>query len=260
MIFELVYTINRFAPLGINLSIDAALMCTSLVCLAFIFSLCLMFTNKQLSTAIFGATFTVLAIGGAAQAALLGTENFDTGLGTNDFPSDNYEVNVRIAPGSLTMKTYSIFDPSYPTLFKGTLINPGNVGQTFTATANDPAFNDFAARLTNKQINSIGLIFGLPNPETSREGAGTLYASRNKAGFGNYPDLSGSIIDSISLQINSLTVEPVEAGRERAGGNFTLSVFGQLPNISQPVPEPAATLGLLAFGVLGAGSRVKLSR
>lgn len=211
-------------------------------------------TKKQLSIVIVGSALIAWGTGEAAHAALLGRENFEVGIGINDFPVDNFEVNLKIAPGSSPTNKYPS-DSLSSTIFKGTIISLANVGQTYTATqTTDTAFNDFATRLTNGETNLITLILGQPDLEIPREGYATLYNGKNISGFGDYSDLSGSTIDSIDLMINSLTVASTDAGKQSFGGSFTLSVYGQP---SQSVPESDSALSVLAFGALGAGLLLK---
>ena len=188
---------------------------------------------KKLAMAAVGAALINLGVGKAAYAALLGsvTETFSGLVGSFDnIPIANeFQVMVSI------LETPEPFPrPSDPTLFRGTIISPSSVDQTFTATqATDPDFNDFVSFLTNGKTNQININF---NGFNGFGGGGLGILETFFTGNPSQTDFLGSSIDSISLLISSLTVTSITSDNGFTGGSYfaraTLSINGQPSNNS----------------------------
>jgi hypothetical protein len=188
---------------------------------------------KKLAMAAVGTALINLGMGKAAYAALLGsvTETINTGVGGFDnIPIANeFQVIVSIpeTPGPFPRS-------SDPTLFRGTIISPSSVGQTFTATQEtDPDFNDVVSFLTNGKTNPIDISF---NGFNGFGGGGLLIPETFFTGNPSQTDFLGSSIDSISLLISSLTVTSTTSDNGFIENSFfariTLSINGQPSNNS----------------------------
>jgi len=215
---------------------------------------------------------------GRAQAAVLGTEDFVASGGISDV-FQQFHPTLALAPAATEPGPGlgSSAPATNAPLFKGTSITPANVGQTFTATSeNDSNFNDFAAALTSGNPHKVTLSFGLGTLGTSQ-----IFSTKSGALFGGNPDLKGNTINSISLRVNSFTLETPGANPNGDGNwsdysfNGTVSVNGQPitdapltlskalrteANLvsdppSTPVPEPNSIFGTLAFGIAGLSCR-----
>jgi hypothetical protein len=197
---------------------------------------------KKLAMAAVGAALINLGVGKAGYAALLGsvTETISTGIGGFDnIPIANeFQVTVSIplleAPSPPDGPGGFFPTSSDPTLFRGTIISPSSVGQTFTATqATDPDFNDFVSFLTNGKTNQININF---NGFNGFGGGGLGILETFFTGNPSQTDFFGSSIDSISLLINSLTVSSTSSDNGFTESSFfaraTLSINGQPSNNS----------------------------
>ncbi len=210
---------------------------------------------------------------GRAQAAVLGTEDFTASGGISDV-FQQFHPTLALAPAATGPGPGSSAPATNAPLFNDTSITPADVGQTFTATSkNDSNFNDFAAALTSGNPHKVTLSFGLGTLGTSQ-----IFSTKSGALFGGNPDLKGNTINSISLRVNSFTLETPGAN-PNGDGNWsdysfdgTVTVDGQptgaapltlssalgakAENVSDtastPVPEPTAGFGTIAFAI-GAG-------
>jgi hypothetical protein len=195
---------------------------------------------KKLAMVAAGTALLSLGVGKAAHAALLGsvTEEISTGIGSFDnIPIANeFEVTVSIplleAPSPPEGPGGFFPTPSDPTLFRGTIISPSSVGQTFTATqATEPSFNDFVSFLTNGKTNQININY---NGLNGFGGGGLGISETSFTGNPSQTDFLGSSIDSISLLINSLTVTSTTSDNGFTLSSFfaraTLSINGQPSN------------------------------
>jgi len=199
---------------------------------------------NKLLTFLAGAVSIALGTAQVVQAAVLGTEDFTLSGGTDDIFTE-FKPTLAIAPAAPGV-TSSAPATSAP-LFVGTSITPADVGRTFTATeANDSNFNNFAALLTNGKLNKVTLALG----------AGTLGNSElslTKVGdsFGQNVSLFGIAIDSISLQINSLTLNTpgTDLNGNGAWTDYSFTGTAVIDGEPVPVPEPISAISTLAFGI-----------
>ncbi len=219
-----------------------------------------MYTKKQLSMSIVGAAFIALVIGGAAQAAVIGTEDFTSSGGASDIFNE-FKVTLAIGPATVGPGPNASAPVTNAPLFGGTSITPADVGRTFTVTQdNEPNFNDFAALLTDGKPDKVTLSFG-----SGSLGMSGIFLSKSGRLFGGNPDLVANTINSVSLQINSLTLNTPGINPNGDGiwtdysFNGTVSVNGQpiADPPATPVPEPTSALGILAFGAFGPGLLLK---
>jgi hypothetical protein len=215
-------------------------------------------TIKRLSVVTAGAALLTLEIGGGAQAAILGTEDFRGDGGVSGIFT-GFQLTLRIAPNPPRQSGLGLRATLAP-LFEGITITPADVGQTFTVTqTTDPDFNNFVALLTNGQPDFISLTLG-----GDLLGRSELTLGKGGGLFGDNPDLLGNTISSISFQLNSLILNTPGTDPNGDGAwtdysfDGTLIVEGQaVAQPSQTVPEPTAGLSLLLFGVVGTGSLLK---
>ena len=198
---------------------------------------------KKLAMSAVGAALINLGVGKAARAALLGSGTLEISTGSGSFENipiaNEFEVTVSIplleAPSPPEGPGGFFPTPSDPTLFRGTIISPSSVGQTFTATqATDPDFNDFVSFLTNGRTNQININYEEFNGFGGGSGVGT--SETFFTGNPSQTDFFGSSIDSISLLINSLTVTSSTPDNGFTRSSFfaraTLSINGQPSNSS----------------------------
>jgi hypothetical protein len=195
---------------------------------------------KKLAMAAAGAALLNLGVGKAAHAVLLGSGTLEITTGTGSFENipipNEFEVTVSIplfeAPSPPEGPGGFFPTPSDPTLFRGTIISPSTVGQTFTATqSTDADFNDFVLFLTNGRTNQININYREINGSGggSGVGAGETFFTGNPSQI----DFLGSSIDSISLLINSLTVTNTSSNdftQYFFSATATLSINGQPSN------------------------------
>ena len=205
---------------------------------------------------------------GRAQAAVLGTEDFTASGGISDIFQE-FHPTLALAPSGTSPGPGSSAPATNAPLFQGTSITPAEVGQTFTATPeNDSNFNDFAAFLTDGNYHKVTLSFGSGTLGTTQ-----IFSTKNGDLFGGNPALKGNAINSISLRVNSFTLDAPGANPNGDGNwtdysfNGTVSVEGQPTGLepltlskalvgnppSTPVPEPNSAFGTIAFA-LGAFS------
>jgi len=216
---------------------------------------------KGLSVATVGAVLLTFGTGGMAQAILLSSRTLDisTGIAGFDLPFNNeneFAVTTRIASESGGGGFGFLLLPSDPAIFRGTIITPSDVGRTFTATqATDPEFNNFVSLLTNGRNNLVLIEY----QEVNGVAGGGVGNTENF--FMDNPtqiDFLGNTIDSISLQINSLSINRIFLENGFISSSFsataTLSINGQPSTISETVPESSSALSVLAFGAWGVGA------
>ncbi len=190
---------------------------------------------KKLAMAAAGAALFNLGVGKAAHAVLLGSGTLEITTGTGSFENipipNEFEVTASIL--SFEVPGLGFFPTSSdPTLFRGTIISPSSVGQTFTATqVTDPNFNDFVSLLTNGKNNQININYKEINGRGGGSGVGI--SETFFTGNTNQIDFFGNSIDSISLLINSLTVTNISSNDFTQYFFFaraTLSINGQPSN------------------------------
>ena len=218
---------------------------------------------KRVALAIACGLLTLEA--GRAQAAVLGTEEFTASGGISDIFQE-FHPTLALAPFSATSPGRGSSAPATNApLFQGTSISPADVGQTFTATPdNDSNFNEFAAFLTDGNSHKATLAFG-----SGALGSSQIFSTKNGDLFGGNPALKGNAIDSISLRVNSLTLDTPGAnpngdriwtdysfdgtvtvdGQPTGSAPLTLSKAILSDPSTTPVPEPPDAFGTLAFGV-----------
>jgi len=147
-----------------------------------------------------------------------------------------------------------LLQTEYP-LFEQYAITLNDVGHTFTANAqNDPDFAGFVQRLTDgisepiKVVDSIGSTSGTPESQ---------FFSTHPAGW-NGIDLQGFQIGSITMHVDSLTINSPGSDPNHNGNwtdvffQGTLTVFG--------VPEPSSAALLLPAMAFLIWKRRKFSR
>jgi hypothetical protein len=195
---------------------------------------------KKLAMAAAGAALLNLGVGKAAHAVLLGSGTLEITTGRGSFENipipNEFEVTVSIplfeAPSPPEGPGGFFPTPSDPTLFRGTIISPSTVGQTFTATqSTDADFNDFVLFLTNGRTNQININYREINGSGGGSGVGT--GETFFTGNPSQIDFLGSSIDSISLLINSLTVTNTSSNdftQYFFSATATLSINGQPSN------------------------------
>jgi len=215
-----------------------------------------MYSKKQLSVSIIGAAFIALAVGGAAHAAVLGTEDFTSSGGISDIFNE-FKVTLAIGPASVGPGPNASSPATNAPLFGGTSITSADVGRTFTVTQDtDPNFNNFAALLTDGKPDKVTLSLG----SGSLDRAG-LFLSKSGRLFGGDTDLFGNTINSVSLRLNSLTLDTPGTNPNNDGiwtdfsFDGTVTVDGQpvATPPATPVPEPTSALSVLALGAFGPG-------
>ncbi len=212
----------------------------------------------KLSVAIAGAAFFSFVTGRTAQCATLGAEDFSIVGGASDSFKE-FNPTLAIGQASMGAGPSSSAPATNAPLFEGTTITPADVGRTFSATpTTDHNFNDFVAFLTDGSPDKVTITFG-----SGSLGRAGLFATKSGALFGGHPDLNGNTINSISLRINSFTLDRPGINPNGDGiwtdysFNGTVTVDGQpvaAPPLT-PVPEPISAFGPLAFGALVAVSR-----
>lgn len=195
-----------------------------------------------------GAVFIALATEQVAQAAVLGTEDFTISGGVSDIFTD-FKPTLAIAPASVGPGPGSSAPAHGAPLFVGTSITPADVGRTFTVTQNnDPNFNDFAALLTNGKVNKVTLSFG-----SGTRGSDELFLTKSGRLFGQNMGFFGTTIDSVSLRIDSLTLNS-PGDNPNGNGVWTDYSFNGVAIVEgEPVPEPISAIGTLAFGLVVIG-------
>lgn len=192
-----------------------------------------MYTKKQLSMSIVGAAFIALVIGGAAHAAVLGTEDFTSSGGASDIFNE-FKVTLAIGPATVGPGPNASAPATNAPLFGGTSVTPADVGRTFTATQdNDPNFNDFAALLTDGRLDRVTLSFG-----SGSLGISGLFLTKSGRLFGGNPDLVGNTINSVTLQINSLTLNTPGTNPNGDGIWTDYSFNGTVIVDGQPIADP----------------------
>ncbi len=183
-------------------------------------------------------TFFLFA-GIGARADLLFSRSFTEGAGF-DISASGVYITVNYAMG---------FSGLFP-LFDSASWGVGDVGTTRTLTqATDPDFSNFVERLTDGDLEQI--VFWLGATPRGTSGYGMLEPDFI---YGNPADprvdLHGYRIDSISLFMNSLTIDSPGGDPNGDGqwtdvnSTFTLSMNGE------PVPEPSPII----LAILGAGA------
>jgi len=242
---------------------------------------------KKLLTFLVGAVFIALATEQVAQAAVLGTEDFTISGGISDIFTE-FKPTLALAPASVgpgpnasaPMKNSDILDEplnnplvgsldtnadegsskmsgfivtpaTNAPLFVGTSITAADVGRTFTATQeSDPNFNEFAALLTNGKSNKVTLSFG-----SGKLGSGDLFLTKSGRLFVQNTGFFGTTIDSVSLRVDSLTLNSPGVNPNGNGDWTDYSFSGVAIVDGEPVPEPVSALSTLAFGlgVIGLG-------
>ena len=197
---------------------------------------------NKLLTFLAGAVFTALGTAQVTQAAVLGTEDFTLSGGTDDIFTE-FKPTLALAPAAPSSSAPATTAP----LFVGTSITPADVGRTFTATeASDPNFNDFAALLTNGKLNKVTLAFC-----TGTLGNSDLSLTKVGDSFGQNVSLFGSTIDSISLKIDSLTLDTpgIDVNGTGAWTDYSFVGTAVIEGEPIPVPEPISVISTLAFGI-----------
>jgi hypothetical protein len=217
---------------------------------------------KLLTTAA-GVALLTLETGETAQAAILAQRTFDIrgGLfGPGALIRDDINLTLSIRD-ELNLPPFFFFTPS---LFEDIVVTPSDVGKIFTASqATDPDFNSFVEILKGSSQSTVTNYAFYFNQNNQREGFGTGVGAgpevaSNVSSFassGAGPiDFSGYTINSISLQIDSLTI--TNAGQS-ASIDFvsTVRIEGEESGIPTPVPEPSSVLATGA--IFGAGLVLK---
>ena len=183
--------------------------------------------KKLLSNLVLG--LSMLPQLGNAQGSLIWSHTFSTGGGAAGIQADFW-----FGPND----QYTASSPlPYPSqlLFNQITFGTNDVGLTFTmaSQADDTNFDYVVNALTDGTDQSFAVVIG-----TSPGGVATAYyESQLFAGVGTGPDLIGYQIQSIGLQINSLTFQST------FDEQVTMSIYGS------PVPEPSSSLLIL----LGSG-------
>ena len=190
---------------------------------------------KLLTTAA-GVALLTLETGETAQAAILAQRTFDISgglFGPGALIRD--DINLTLSIGDEFNLPPFFF--STPNLFEDIVVTPSDVGKIFTASqATDPDFNSFVEILKGSRRSIVTNYAFYFNQNNQREGFGTgvgagpeaLSNTSSFASSGAGPiDFSGYTIDSISLQIDSLTI--TNAGQS-AGINVlsTVRIEGEL--------------------------------
>lgn len=217
----------------------------------------------KLLTVAAGVALLTLETGETAQASILAQHTFDIvgGLsGPGALIRDDINLTLSI-DDELNLPPFDFFTPS---LFEDIVVTPSDVGKIFTASqATDPDFNSFVEILKGSRrsiVTNYAIFFDQNNQRHlfgTGAGAGpeALSNTVSFASSGAGPiDFSGYTIDSISLQIDSLTI--TNAG-QYASINFfaTVRIEGEESGLPTPVPEPSSVLATGA--VFGAGLVLK---
>jgi hypothetical protein len=204
--------------------------------------------NVGLLIATAGAILAVIKTEELAQAAILGTENFSVSGGSSEIFTN---LPIRFTIGPVVFDEPAPIGGGFAPLFEGIVLTPTDVGQTFTVNeATDPDFDNFVTFLTDGKPDSFALEYE----------PGSFIGVSGNGVFGGDLDLIGNTIDSISLQLNTLTISTPGSDPNDDGIwtdysiDITISVDGQpLEEPPNKIPEPTSTLGLITFGVLGMG-------
>jgi len=197
---------------------------------------------KNFLTFLTGAVFIVMAAEQVAQAAVLGTEDFTISGGISDIFTE-FNPTLALAPASVGSRSST--PATNAPLFVGTSITPADVGRTLTATQeSDPNFNEFAALLTNGKSNKVTLSFG-----SGKLGSGDLFLTKSGRLFGQNTGFFGTTIDSVSLRVDSLTLNSPGVNPNGNGDWTDYSFSGVAIVDGEPVPEPVSALSTFAFGL-----------
>jgi len=199
---------------------------------------------KKFLTFLTGAVFIALATEQVAQAAVLGTEDFTISGGISDIFTE-LKPTLALAPASVGPGPNASAPATNAPLFVGTSITAADVGRTFTATQeSDPNFNEFAALLTNGKLNKVTLSFG-----SGTLGSGDLFLTKSGRLFVQNTGFFGTTIDSVSLRVDSLTLNSPGVNPNGNGDWTDYSFSGVAIVDGEPVPEPVSALSTLAFGL-----------
>jgi hypothetical protein len=137
-----------------------------------------------------------------------------------------------------------IYEDTY--LFEDILVGTSDVGFPFVASpSSDPDFTRFVSYITDGTDDALhfraglggGFSFGEARPES-----GWLTEK-----IGEEPDLSGYVIEEITLTVNSLSLD--SPGRNLNGDGIWTDVSAECIFVFYGIPEPA-TLLLLSLGGL----------
>lgn len=186
------------------------------------------------------ATFTLTV--NQAQAATIGRGTVETTTGVYGVltePDFLVEIAQLDPSGEDTLPGIPIFAKT---------ITSADVGIPYTVTAaNNPNFNAITALLTNGVSDTV--FFGVSGFPPGTGVASGVFESAFT--FNDATDFQGSIIDSLTITVDSFT--PDSPGQDPNGdgiwtdysAKYSLSVQGK------PVPEPSDSLGLVTAAGIG---------
>jgi hypothetical protein len=204
--------------------------------------------RRRHALAVIGVAWLLAPPAGSAAAPLFSV-GFDADYGWRALDTDS---GVRLA---VLSNPYGLDDRpnvSFPR------VGERDVGRTVTLTpGSTPGFDEVAARLTDGTGQTVVVLFDMGTPGVA---APTWSEPQLIWGDSRDPrvDLKGSVIDSISLRVDRLSItspglDPNHDGIwTSASAHYTLSAEGR------PVPEPAAVMtGVVALGALAVGRRAR---
>jgi len=195
-----------------------------------------------------------LTIFSPAHAVLLGQHQIVRSdvFGTVTGGSDSLRIYLAVSE----VVPFNSFDPSTAWVFGGNtsalndpfnlVVRETDVGSTFTTNALEPGFAEVATMLTDGELDSIISMIGVPD---FVGGSGRPYDEteifNGDPGFSGV-DLFGNILNSISITINSVTIDPGEYLVTPMSYNIDYTIRFE----GTSVPEPSG-LFLIGIGLLG---------
>lgn len=200
-----------------------------------------------------GVTLLTLGTCQSTQAAIIAQKSFNISggiSGPNARISDEINLTLSIED-ELGLPPFFF---SKPSLFEDIAVSSSDVGKIMTATqATDPDFNSFVEILKGSKRSIVSVTAFYWDENNFRGGfgigvgAGTNVSDDTSsfASSGAGPiDFSGYNIDSISLQIDSLSIN-------NAQNSASLNVISSVKIEGEPVPEPSFLLASGAIFIAG---------
>lgn len=217
---------------------------------------------SKLLTTVAGITLLTLGTWESTQAAIIAQKSFNISgsvIGSNARISD--EINLTLSIEDELGLPPFFFSKS--SLFEGIVVTSSDMGKILTATqATDPNFNSFVEILKGSKLSTVLVTAFYLDENNLRGGFGIgvgagSNVSDNTSSFassGAGPiDFSGYNIDSISLQIDSLSIN-------NAQQFASLNVISSVKIEGKPVPEPSYLLASGTIFVAGLVLKYKRKR
>jgi len=188
-----------------------------------------------------------------AQAEILFTRQLNVDRETHNFDINTFDLDIGFSDEAFAPTNFAW-------LFDDLIISPSNIGDTFVATATDPAFLTAVERLEDSTNGFIHTYLteaedgGLTESQSSPESTFFLFGSPT-----SLPDPAESTITSFSLRIDEFILLPSGplGANDQLDLTLTFTIYGTLD--TEPVPEPS-TGWLFVCGLATLSSRLLIRR